>query len=362
MHWLTLILILPYLFLIFRIYKGLLGIKKTTPGKTGDIFISVVLPCRNEENNISGIISDLEKQTFKKDLYELIIVDDHSSDSTQDKASEYLSNLNMSVIMNKGNGKKMAVRTGVEASSGELIVTTDADCRVGVSWLETIAGFYNSTKAEMIICPVVLERGKGFFRRFQELEFLSLQGVTAGTASLGEPVMCNGAGLAFKKEAFLNNAGNLHYEIESGDDIFLLQSIKRNNRKGIKWIGTPGAEVTTRLSESLSSFLKQRTRWISKSGSYNDSKASILAIVTFVTILSELILSASLFFFQRMLPVFIAFLILKSLPDFLVLKNTATRYSRKDLMKWFIPVRLVYPLYVLLVVLGYPFFRDRWKS
>ena len=57
---------------------------------------------------------------------------------------------------------------------------------MGEKWIRTIASFYEHNKPDMIICPVQLEKRNGFFRRFQELEFLSLQGITAGSAILGK--------------------------------------------------------------------------------------------------------------------------------------------------------------------------------
>lgn len=352
MSWLLLILALPYFFLLLKIYRGLQSIKQFRPEKHGTTFLSVIVPCRNEEHNLPLLLSDISRQTLNNSLFELIVVDDNSADSTFQAASRFSGIARARVIANTGRGKKNAIRTGVEASAGELIITIDADCRISATFLETISSFFSESGAKMIICPVTTEEGKGFFERFQELEFLSLQGVTAGSAMLGDPVMCNGAGLAFTKEAYSDNSGGLHYELASGDDIFLLHSLKKQNRLTIKWIESAAATVKTKLAASPASFLRQRARWISKTGYYSDTSSKVLAIVTFVTILAQIAILTAGIFSPSLLIVFAVFVVIKSVPDFLILRNTASRYDRERLLFWFPLSQLVYPFYVSAIVIS----------
>jgi biofilm PGA synthesis N-glycosyltransferase PgaC len=351
MRWLFLIILVPYIYLLIRIYLNLLKITAYHPGNNSEIFVSVIVACRNEEKNLLQLLSDISGQTYSPDLFELIIVDDNSSDSTFKIAAGFTKIKNLKVLSNTGKGKKKAIKTGVEASAATFVITTDADCRIGKNWLKTIVSFHDEYKPEMIIGPVKLESSRGFFRRFQELEFLSLQGITAGTAVAGDPVMCNAANLAFQKNTYSDNAGNLHYELASGDDVFLLHNIKNRSGNRIMWIESAEVMITTRVSETLSSFLRQRGRWISKAGSYSDRYTQVLAIVTFVTISIQLLLAACELFFPGLLMVFVVFFILKSIPDFLILYHTTVRYNEKNLMKWFVLSQLIYPVYVLAVVI-----------
>lgn len=358
MHWLILILLLPYLYLLLKIYKGLTSVDPFKPEKHGTAFLSVVVPCRDEEKSLPFLLSDIARQTLDNNLFELIIVDDNSGDSTFQAASGFSYAGIIKVIRNKGTGKKTAIRTGIEASAGELIITIDADCRIERTFLETISSFYSEKRPEMIICPVALESGRGFFHRFQELEFLSLQGVTAGSALCCDPVMCNGAGLAFTRESYSRHSGDLHFELASGDDIFLLHSIKKDGPGKIRWIESEGAKITTRHSDSPGSFIRQRARWISKTGHYSDTSAKALAIVTFVTILTQAVILGAGIFYPPVLIVFVAFAALKSVPDFLILHNTASRYKKKNLLRWFLPSQLIYPFYVSAIV-AFAFFTKR---
>lgn len=329
MEWIALILLIPYMFLLLKIYMSLRKIQPYHPHKTSDVFVSVIVACRNEEKNLHSLLSDLAAQDYNPGLFEVIIIDDNSTDSTIKIASGYTGIKNLKVLSNPGAGKKKLIKTGIEACIGELVITTDADCRMGIKWMKTISSFYSEHRPQMILGPVAIEGTKGFFNRFQELEFLSLQGVTAGTAVDRNPVMCNGANLAFTKEVYNLSSANLHEEKVSGDDIFLLHSIKGKKGNKILWLESPDALATSETSKTLSSFLQQRARWISKAGSYNDRYTQILAIVTFVTILLELFLLISVFFNPLFLIVLLAGFLLKSLPDFLILRNTTIRYKKR---------------------------------
>jgi cellulose synthase/poly-beta-1,6-N-acetylglucosamine synthase-like glycosyltransferase len=274
MHWLPVILVLPYVFLLLKIYRSLLKIKTFNVSTDPLTFVSVVVACRNEQKNLPLLLNSIAGQDYPKGLFEVIIVDDNSTDRTFEIASDFTGPGNIIAINNRGKGKKQAIRTGINASSGILIITTDADCRMGKRWIRTIAAFYEKHKPDMIICPVQIGLKAGFFGRFQELEFLSLQGITAGSVFSGDATLCNGANLSFTREAYLNNTDNLHFEIASGDDIFLLHSLKKQIRsRKILWLESPDTVVTAASSPTVGSFLKQRRRWISKGKAYSDGSS-----------------------------------------------------------------------------------------
>jgi cellulose synthase/poly-beta-1,6-N-acetylglucosamine synthase-like glycosyltransferase len=350
MLWLPAILILPYLILLLKIYRSLKRVTNFTVPANPSIFVSVVAACRNEEKNIPSLIYDLSSQNYPKELYEVLIVNDNSTDNTFKIAAENPPEVNIKTLNNKGIGKKQALRTGIAEAKGNLIITTDADCRMGKDWMRTIAAFYEAKHPDMIICPVQLEPGSGIFRKFQDLEFLSLQGITAGSALAHNATMCNGANLAFSRQAYLLHSDNLHDEINSGDDVFLLHSLKHSESSDIAWLQSSEALVTTSSSSSLISFLRQRSRWLSKGKAYKDNYTILLGIVTFTAICLQTGYFVGTLIAPSMFWIFLSVLFLKSIPDFLILLNTTTRYSKSELMWWFLPVQLLYPLYVLSVV------------
>lgn len=350
MHWIPALLVLPYFFLLIKIYRSLLHIKTFTDSTDPVTSVSLVVACRNEQKNLSILLNHIALQDYPEKLFEVIIVDDNSRDSTFETASFFPGIRNMVPVYNNGKGKKQAIRSGIAVSTGELIITTDADCRMGSLWVRTIAAFYEKHKPDMIICPVQLESGPGFLRKLQQLEFISLQGITAGTAYSGESVMCNGANLSFTRKTFLNHSDNLHDDIPSGDDVFLLHSVKKNRNSKILWLESADVMVGTAASPTTGSFLRQRSRWISKGKVYDDRSTILLGIVTLAAIALQVSVLLAALFNQAYIPVFLTIFLIKAIPDFLIINNTARRYGRKDLMKWFLPACIIYPFYVLSVL------------
>ncbi len=350
MHWLPAILIVPYLFILLKIFRSLQKLKPFTSTDKPAITVSVVVACRNEEKLLPILLEDISMQDYPGELFEVVIVDDNSTDRTYEIANRFGQISKIKVLKNKGVGKKEALRHGIDSSVGELIITTDADCRMDTGWIRTIAACYCANRPDMIIGPVRLEASKGFFGRFQELEFLGLQGVTAGSARAGNSTMCNGANLSFTREAFYKNSGNLHPEINSGDDMFLLHSLKKQENSKIIWLESNDAMVIAAASPSFRSFIKQRRRWISKGGAYNDRFTIILGIVTFVAILLICSVFVASFLNRVLIKVFLVLWLVKSVPDFLILYNTSGRYGKGKLINWFFPVQIIYPFYVISVI------------
>jgi len=350
MPWLILLLFAPYLFLLFKIWSGLRKIQPFRPGSSPGIFISVVVACRNEAENLPSLLNCIASQDYNNGFFELIIVDDNSSDRTFSVADDYRGIRNKKVLKNIGSGKKAAIRKGIEASEGDLIVTTDADCTMERSWLSVIASFYWEKKPGLIIGPVKLKESRICFSWFPGMEFLALQGITAGSALAGDPVMCNGANLSFSKDLYRRHSGSLHDELATGDDVFLLHSVRKEAMADILWLETEAAAVTTKSPGTLFSFLDQRSRWISKAPYYDDRNTIMLGFATFTAVAAETGLLVTSLFNPALWIVFAAAFILKSIPDFLILENTSRRYGIENIMRWFLPSAILYPFYVISVL------------
>ncbi|MFO7622470.1 MAG: glycosyltransferase, partial [Bacteroidales bacterium] len=143
MYWFPAILILPYFFLFLDVFRNLLKIRPYKPERDPGLFVSVIIACRNEEKNMEKLLRHLAAQDYPPHLFEVIVVDDNSDDQTACIASSFDRSMNLKVISNEGSGKKNAIRTGIGSSQGRLIITTDADCRMGTGWISTIASFHN---------------------------------------------------------------------------------------------------------------------------------------------------------------------------------------------------------------------------
>lgn len=245
--------------------------------------VTVIIAARNEEENIGRTLDCLMAQDYPKDLLEIIVVDDHSNDQTGNIVRGYAKRGVDLITLNEGNKlnsyKKFAINKAIVASKGEIIITTDADCRMGPQWISTIIQCMETQGKDMLSSPVCYHEEKSYFERLQTLEFLYLIGLGAAGIGNGNPTTCNGANLAYRKDLFLEMGGFKGIDdLASGDDELLLHKVAESRPHVIGFCKSRAAIVYTEAKENLKSFLSQRKRWASKSTKYKDKKVVVLGI------------------------------------------------------------------------------------
>lgn len=282
-----LLIVFIYCLLIFLAAMGWLGVNPEThqTGKNKPVFISMIVPFRNEENQLPELLDCMKAIKYPKNLFEIIFVNDHSSDNSQSIVNSVLPVLsNCELIINSSDieGKKASIKHGIEFAKGELLILTDADCSFSPSRLTDFANFFvQNKKPDMIIGLVDYKDEPFFLSKIMRLEFLSLILSGAGFAGRGTPMYCNGANLGVKKTVF-DEELDLKYELASGDDVFLLHELKKQKNR-IKLLKSRGSLVFTAPPEGLKDFFFQRKRWGAKSLSYTDRETIILTLFVFLT-------------------------------------------------------------------------------
>ena len=323
---------------------------------TGQPKISVVVAARNEEKTITALLESLAVQDYPGDLLEIIIVNDNSTDRTPIVVSEFISEyrqrtgLNIRLIYNTFQGKKSAVRYGIEKSTGELIMTTDADCVVEPGWVRAFASFYARTGADMILGEVCQRPDKGFVSLFGRLEFSALQAITEAAVVAGRPVMCNAANMAIKRDVYLKYSGALRDDIPSGDDIFLLHAVKRGGGT-IRYVADRAAAVVTEGAVRAAALFRQRARWASKAYYYRDGATLTLAAATAAcnaAVTAAALASVILF---KCLPLLALMYIIRSVPDYLITYRNLRKKEERPPLPLFILSELIYPFYFVAVAL-----------
>lgn len=326
--------------------------------------ISVIVAMRNEAASIPALLTNLLSQDYPN--YEIILVDDHSSDNTNEVVQYFKSNDpehagKIKLIRNHGTGKKAALTSGVIAATGEIIATTDADVLVPPGWLSHISRAFSSEKIQFVMGGVSLQQDGTLFSDMQAIEFSSLIGTTASTAALKIPTMASGANMAYRRSAFEEVGGyhdNMH--IPSGDDEFLLRKVAALHNDCVRFMNEPGAVVRTRTVSTWSEFFNQRVRWAGK-WRYNTSLLTMFTAV-YVFLVQLAIATA---FLHLSLPGWVPILSLlvvrfglEAVFLFKVCRFTGVRWS------WlaFILLQLLYPFYVLLVSIGAQFMTFTWKD
>lgn len=328
--------------------------------------VSVLIAARNEANNIERLLQSLERQTFPKELFEVIIVDDHSEDDTRKIIADFIENnreISIKLLAAEGVGKKNAISLALHNADNEYIIVTDADCELNTQWIESIVAFYQKSGAKMILAPVLLSPAENLFEKMQVLEHLSLIGSTAGSAAIGFPVMCNGANMAYERDAALEVEKQRHdFDIPSGDDMFLLeQFVKNYGSKNVRFLLNKAAIVKTKTCKTKKEFFRQRRRWVSKSKAYTNWKIILTALIVFLFNLSVISLFISAFFIPALWSLYILFTLLKFFIDFPILKNITNFMNQKNLMKWMLPLEFIYPFYVVFTAVSGMILNVKWK-
>lgn len=272
--------------------------------------ITVLVPARNEEKNILSCLGSLSRQSYPKELYEVIVIDDHSTDNTAALVKEMAatSPLQLACIQLSAAAreapvvrahKKFAIETGIKAARGALIVTSDADCLFEPDWLSTIAGFYESTGAKFIAAPVRINGASSHQHTLlfllQTLDFITLQGITGASVSRRSHSMCNGANLAYEKKTFEEVEGFRGIDkIPSGDDMLLMHKIYKKYPDKVFYLKSRPAIVSTHAEHTWQKFVNQRIRWASKASTYDDRRIFwVLLLVYMINLLFPVLLVAS---------------------------------------------------------------------
>lgn len=296
----TSVLLLLYAAVLFYYYQGwnaLPAQDEIPPDFQPLTRITVLIPARNEASNIRACLDSYLKQSYPAALRECIVIDDHSDDDTAAIVQEYI-NQGIQLIrladstagLTLNSYKKKAIETGINAASGVLLLTTDADCILPPDWILEQVYYQQITGAFFITGPVKISAGHSFLNRFQALDFISLQGITGASAFKGLHAMSNGANLAYLKSAFLEvNGFEGIDQLASGDDMLLQQKISMRFPGQTGYLKSKKAIVETAAMPDLKSFLQQRIRWASKAGSYQGS--SLRFILLLVYLLNLLLLS-----------------------------------------------------------------------
>lgn len=319
--------------------------------------VSVIIACKNEQENIQHLISYIAQQSYQN--FELIIVNDHSTDATKFLIKQAIPSFPKIKLLDAvGFGKKNAIKEGILHSTTDFIVTIDADCFPTFHWLESIVCFQKKLPSDLLICPVKISERENFFQRIQALEFVSLVASGAGAAGIGTPILCNGANLAFTKQAWLNCQAELHKEELSGDDIFLLQSIKKRGGV-IRFVKSESALINTKPVTNFTDFIKQRRRWTSKSPAYTDWHIIMVAVLVLSTAVVELTLMYHAISNQRFLIVFGVFFLFKYLLDFKFLSIVQDFFHLKKVGIESLFLSIIYPFYIVFVAFSTFIFKPK---
>lgn len=352
-----------YCALVTAIIWGWLRVMKKNPGKSGPPpHISIIVPFRNEVGNMEHLIKSFMSLNYPRDHWEVILVNDHSTDLSVEMAQSVIGGYENFLIHNLDahqQGKKQALQAGIQLAKFKIIATTDADCTVPFGWLKSIGESFQNENTRLSIGFVKLGKTASLFGRIQAIELTSLMASTAAAVGWGHPIMCNGANLAFRKETFFEvGEYHDHINIASGDDEFLMRKIKNRFHDSVTIHSSQDAVVVTQEQETVGGFINQRIRWAGKWKHNSDRFTQVLALIVLASHISFVGLLLLLPVGSPMLLLAIAKIFLEGM---LIRKASAHLRHRFD---WFgfLLLQVIYPFYVLLIGLSSFFVAPRWKN
>lgn len=330
--------------------------------------ITIVIPVRNEAENIITLLSTIQDQNYPKESFEIMVVDDQSNDETCQLVNDFIdqSPLNIQLLKSnpsKGSPKKQAIGLAIAASSGEVIVTTDGDCHVGPDWLKSINQAFEKDETKLVMGPVAYEVHT-LADRLQWVEFSALQAMSGVLLSLGLPSMGNGANLAYRKSAFIavkGFEGNLN--VASGDDEFLVRKMAdKFGVKSLQYLKSTNAVVATQPAQGLQSIINQKIRWSSKWKRQSGAAPWLFPmVILLLNVLPLLGLTAYVYSFIE-LDILVSGWVLKGLGDMAFAQSSATFFNSEHRWIDLILAEIIYPVYVLFFGIASIFGKYTWKN
>ncbi len=331
--------------------------------------ISVIIPARNEAANIANCIDAICKQDYPPHLFQIIVVDDNSTDDTFRIASsiKYKNTeiicLQLSVADAGNAPKKRAIEKGIAAAWGDLIVTTDADCTAGANWLKSIAAYYEQSKNVFIAAPVRIQDGNSLLSKFQAIDFLTMQGITGAAVAKRFHNMCNGANLAYEKKVFNEVRGfNGIDHIASGDDMLLMHKIFQQHPTQTGFLKSVGAIVTTQPASSWKQFFRQRIRWASKAMHYKDSRIFLVLLLVYLTNLAIISVGIMGFWHPAVWVFFLFMCVCKFFIELFFVQEIAGFFGQQHLLLYLLSLQPLHMFYIIISGLFGQFKRYEWKG
>lgn len=362
------ILLLHYSYFLIEILTGLKRLKYNNVSKTSNEFISIIIPFRNESDNILKSLKSIEGLNYPENNFEVIYVNDSSDDDSFQKIFTINKSGNIKVISVPDNfsanaHKKKAVRFGIENSKGSIIFTTDADCVHQPDWLTNMMNCFDENTG-FVSGPVEFYDGKNKWENIQKLEFAGLVLAGAGLIGKNRPIICNAANIAYRKKAFeVVNGFNDNMSLSSGDDEFLMQKIWKETNYKVKFCMNREAVVKTDTNKTVGQFYNQRKRWASKGLFYTD-KLLVFKLILIFFFYAGLFAMPFLAAFVsiKYLLIFVVSILVKYSLEYKIVSTGSRLLFSNDMLKNFYLAEILQVPYIIIAGISGLFGNFTWKE
>ncbi len=334
--------------------------------KFEEIPISLIICARNEEKTISLCLKSIIAQEYRFSIFQVILVDDASSDKTFQIAKSLFDSTQMDfeIIQNKTQlGKKASITRAIEKAKYETIITRDADTYTTSNlWLRRISEYQSIGKYDLIIGPVALSRYRGLLWALQSIENNLLSIFSVGTVYFKKPFLCSGANLIFTKKIFYaTNGYQNHIQVASGDDVLFLEDVKKIKGSKIAYLKSRDGIVYTYCKNELLALLQQKIRWAKKFRVNPNPFNLLLSLLVFSVNLLWVLAFIAYFLHWPFHNYLLLFLFSKVFTELFLLFLSNQFMPNKTLIWYALPVSIIYPFYTLLIAILSLFLNPKWK-
>ena len=328
-----------------------IGASKSYPKLSEDELptVSVIVAARDEEENIHDCLVSLGNLNYPEEKIQIIIVDDKSSDNTGKIIDEFTKDKNqfLKVVTKKNigelRGKTLAIANGIEQATGEIIMTTDADCVVSSDWAKTIASYYFSDEV-VIVNGMTNQQEYSGFAAMQSVDFIYLLTVASGSMNFGKPLSCIGNNMSYRRSLYNEIGGYAALKFSVTEDFNLLMATHKLKKYKIIYPVDPGALVTSKPCSNYESLYRQKKRW-SVGGLESDIAGYLVMTSGFIT---HICMMLTPFFYSTSALLLLAF---KVFTDYFFLAPVYKKLNLKLKLKDF----LLFEIYFILYVFSVPF-------
>jgi len=360
-----------YAIIAFSILIGTWRVK-LSKGKSNYPFVSVLVPAKDEEENIGECLTSLVKQDYPKDRYEIVAVNDRSTDNTYeiikgfDEQYPNVICLNIETLPEGMVGKQNAVKQGLEICNGELILNTDADCILPPSWISKLADSFDEQTGFVVGMVTTVDRGQrsSLFCKLQALDLVYLMNFAIGCIGWSKPTSCIGNNIAYRKQVLDDIGGYESLGYTMTEDAALIQAVNKKTNWKVNVALHEDAVITTKPVKKLKPFYRQRSRWILGGRDTQTKTIFFLQFALWFNLALLALFPVSFFINAARLPIIVfgAF-IAKLLIDSILCFSLAKRIKRLDLLKWMLPYEGFLIFYSVLIGFGTLFARKvTWKG
>jgi len=325
--------------------------------------VAIIIPALNEEKIIANCIKHLKKLKYDKELLEIILVNDKSTDKTKEIMLNETKGYDNFIVIDSNKietsslkGKANALNTAIKLTKADIIFTTDADCEVPENWLEETIKYYEGNTA-MVCGFTMIKPGKNLFSKVQSLDWIYLLALASCSAGINKILSCLGNSLTFSKSAYIDIGGYEKVGFSVTEDLALMRTIDKDKRFKIKYPINPLTLVNTESCENLKDLYNQKRRWF-RGGVNINFLGYILGLELYIM---NFILIFGLFFVNPLLYLFLIFI--KILSELSITIPIYRKLKIKKLIKYYPLFQIYFSVYGILLPLSFLFGKNiNWKE